>query len=117
MGMMGGPMNILDLTDAQRSKISAIHDANRKKNWALMGKMMDDGAKLRDLYAADRLDIKAITAVYDRIFATQKGMIGNSLSAHNQQYDVLTDAQRKEWKELRSGRGNWRGHGGPMMRR
>ena len=119
MGMMGGPMQMLDLSDAQRKKINDIQDSSHKKNWELMGKMMDDRAKLRDLYDADRLDVKGISAVYDRIFSTQKKMIENSLNARNQQYETLNDKQRKEWKELRSGRGwgNWHGRGGPMMRR
>ena len=117
MGMMGGPMQSLDLDDNQRKKFNDIQDAASKKNWELMGKMMDDRAKLRDLYNADRLDVKAITSVYDRVFATQKKMIENSLTARNQQYDLLNDKQRKEWKEMRGGWGSWHGRGGPMMRR
>ena len=117
MGMMGGPIHMLDLTDAQRKKINAISDASRKKNWEVMGKMMDKTATLRDLYADDRLDVAKITATYDQIFSLQKTMIRDRLTARNQQYDLLNDKQRKELKELRSGYGPWygRGHHGRGM--
>jgi len=101
MGMMGGPMHMLNLSDAQRSKINSIQDSSRKQNWAVMGKMMDERAKLRDLYSEERPNSSKILAVYDRIFALQKTMIQNSLSARNQQYDLLTAEQRKELKEFR----------------
>jgi len=111
MGMMGGPIHMLDLTDAQRKKINSISDASRKKNWEVMGKMMDKSASLRDLYAEDRFDVARITATYEQIFLLQKEMIRDRLTARNQQYDLLNDKQRKELKELRGGYGPGYGRG------
>ena len=111
MGMMGGPIHMLNLTDAQRKKVNSISDASRKKNWEVMGKMMDKTASLRDLYAEDKLDVAKITAIYDQVFSLQKAMIRDRLTARNQQYDLLDDKQRKELKELRSGYGPGYGRG------
>jgi len=105
MGAMYGPMHMLGLSDAQRKKANAINDATRKQNWDTMGKIMDESSKLRDLYAVDRPDVNKISAAYDRIFALQKKMIQARLKARNQQYDLLTDEQKKELKEYRGGMG------------
>src|SRR5512139_1020580 len=64
-GMMGGygmgpgwggygPQGMPDLSADQRAKIGKIQDETRRKNWALMGQMMDEQAKLRDLYDAPK---------------------------------------------------------------
>ncbi len=105
MGMMGGmdmsAIRMLDLTDQQRARINKIQDSLRKKNWNTMGKIMDEKAKLRDLYAADKRDPKRIGAVYGRIFDLKRRMIEAAITAKNEQEAILTKQQRKQLKQWR----------------
>ncbi len=109
MGMGQGMMGMravwmIDLTPDQRTKINKIQDDLRKQHWATMGKIMDEQAKLRDLYAADTLDAKKIGAVYDAISGLRKQMIEAGINAVNGINEVLTKEQREELKQLRRGR-------------
>ncbi len=105
MGMMGGmgPFSKLDLKDQQRSKIGKISDALRKKNLNLMGKMMDEMSKLRDLYAVDKRDPKKIGAIYGKFFELKRQMIEATIDARNRQEAVLTKEQREKMRRSRSG--------------
>ncbi len=109
MGMAGhgmgmtGPMHLPDLTDAQRGKINAIADDNRKKMWQLIGQRMDEQAKLRDLYAAETLDAGKILAVYDRMHQLKREMVAGHIKAHNDMLAVLTKEQREQLKNRRRG--------------
>jgi Spy/CpxP family protein refolding chaperone len=106
MGRMGGaPFQMLDLTPEQRTKINKIHDELRRKNWETLGKVQDEEAKLRDLYAADKRDPKAIGAVYGSIYALKRQMIEAGIDAHNRMEALLSDAQRAQLKQMRSGMG------------
>lgn len=107
MGMMGGigPYSLLDLTSDQQSKINKIHDEARRKNWGTLGKMQDEQAKLRDLYAADKRDPKAISAVVASIQALERQILEVRLDAHNRMEALLTDAQREQLKQWGRGMG------------
>lgn len=113
MGMMGsGLFGKLDLTAEQRIKINKIQDDLRRQHWAVMGKMMDEQAKLRDLYEEDLLDVKKITAVSDAIQALRKQMIESRIDAFNRMREVLTKEQREQLSKLQRG-----GMMGPGYRR
>ncbi|MFZ5510033.1 MAG: Spy/CpxP family protein refolding chaperone [Pseudomonadota bacterium] len=107
-GMMGqgmGPMMMdglpgIDLSDEQRKRINAIHDGVRKQRWELTGRLMDEQAKLRDLYGAEKRDPAAIGAQYQRIFDLRRQQIEASIAAHNQVEEVLTPEQRKALSDM-----------------
>ncbi|MFQ5755906.1 MAG: Spy/CpxP family protein refolding chaperone [Acidiferrobacterales bacterium] len=104
-GMMGmGPIGMLDLTDDQRTKIHNIKNGLRKQNWNTMGKIMDEGSKLRGLYAKEPRDPKAIGAVYGKIFDYKRQMIEAKIAAMNNMQAVLTAEQREQLKQWRHGR-------------
>ena len=106
MGRMGGaPFQMLDLTPEQRTKINKIHEEQRRKNWEALGKVQDEEAKLRDLYAADKRDPKAIGAVYGSIYTLKRQMIEAGIDAHNRMEALLSDAQRAQLKQMCSGMG------------
>lgn len=106
MGMAGsGSFGKLDLTAEQRSKINKIQDDLRRQHWAVMGKIMDEQAKLRDLYAEDLLDAKKITAVSDAIHTLRKQMIESQIDAVNRMRDILTKEQREQFNKLQRGGG------------
>ena len=106
-GMMGGSgwMGMMDLSTDQRTKINKTLDAERKQHWAIMGKMMDEQNKLRDLYDADKPDPKKVGAVYGEIAKLQQQMIETHLQATNQVQDMLTKEQREQIRQWH--RGGW----------
>jgi Spy/CpxP family protein refolding chaperone len=123
-GMMGGGGGImsygafgaLDLTKDQQAKINKIQDDMRKQHWAIMGKMMDEQAKLRDLYAEEKLDAKKIGAVSDAVYALRKQMIESRIDAINRMRDVLTKEQREQLNKRSSNSMMGTGHmHGSMM--
>ncbi|MDH4164620.1 MAG: Spy/CpxP family protein refolding chaperone [Nitrospirota bacterium] len=99
MGMMGsGQFSALDLTKDQKARINKIQDELRKQHWAVMGKMMDEQSKLRDLYDEEKLDAKKINAVSDAIHGLRKQMIESRIDAFNRMREVLTAEQRDQLK-------------------
>ncbi|PKO72147.1 MAG: hypothetical protein CVU20_03750 [Betaproteobacteria bacterium HGW-Betaproteobacteria-14] len=108
-GMMGSQQGLpgVSLDDKQRKAYNAINDDLRRKRWELMGRTMDEQAKLRDLYEADKRDPAAIGAAYQRIFDLQRQMIESTVAAHNKIEGLLTPEQRKTAREFWGQ--SWRG--------
>lgn len=115
-GMMGGHgaemmmesprMNMimsLDLSDEQRSKINKLSDELKHNNWTTKGLIMDESAKLRDLYAADKREPSAIGKEYQKIFDLQRQMIEATITAQNRIEELLTPDQRAQLKNMRHG--------------
>ncbi len=105
-GMMGGygpgwgchgARDVPDLTAEQRAKIGKIHDETRRKNWELMGRLMDEQAKLRDLYDAPKQDSAAINDAYKKISELQRRIYESSADAHKRMEAVLTKEQQEKW--------------------
>lgn len=112
MGMMGmgpgagagmHPFAMLDLTDDQRTKLGKIQDETRKRHWDLMGKVFDEQARLRDVYATERPDPKQVGQVYGNIAKLQQQMAEITTDAHNRMFDVLTKEQREQLQQWRRG--------------
>lgn len=105
--MMESPrMNMLmslDLNDEQRSKINKLSDELKHNNWATKGLIMDESAKLRDLYAADKRDPSAIGKEYQKIFDLQRKMIEATITTQNRIEELLTPEQRAQLKNMRHG--------------
>ena len=103
-GMMGGYDwgNNLNLSDDQRTKINRIQDETRKTQWTLMGAMMDQQARLRDLYESPKQDTAAIDKAYKAIGKLHQQMYDNGVDAQKRMDAVLTKEQQEK---LRS---NWR---------
>lgn len=97
--MQGAWLGGLDLTDEQRTKINQIQDETRHSHWALMGKMMDQQAKLRDLYDAPKRDAAAIDGAYKSIDAMRQQMISSSADARKRIEGVLN---KKQIEKLRT---------------
>ena len=111
MGSYGlGQISRLDLTDQQRDEINKLRDQLRRKHWDIMGKMMDERSKLRDLYAEDKPDAEKIGAVYDEIAKLRKEMVQTRIETGNKIQDMLTPQQQEQLKTWRQGR--WRTGGG-----
>ncbi|MCG6875280.1 MAG: Spy/CpxP family protein refolding chaperone [Betaproteobacteria bacterium] len=106
-GMMGGlPMGYLDLTDDQQSKLVKLGDELRHKQWDLVGKLMDEQAKLRDLYGAAQFDRNAIAAAYKRIGELRQQAIEARLDMLGNVEGMLTKEQRDRMRQA-WGNGHW----------
>lgn len=90
---------MLDLTPAQRAQVDKIQNETRSRNWDALGKVMDAQAKLRELYAADTLDAKAIGAAYASLAKSQQQIIEAQAEAINRMHAVLTPEQREQLKK------------------
>lgn len=96
-GMMGGYWGSgLDLTEEQQAKINKIQDESRKSHWALMSTMMDQQAKLRDLYSAPKRDAAAIDEAYKAFGKLQQQMYDTSVEAQKRMEAVLTQEQQEK---------------------
>jgi Spy/CpxP family protein refolding chaperone len=101
MGLGGmGALVALDLTEPQRKQVLSIQDEVRKKNWAAMGAMQDEMAKVRDgFWAGEKRDRAAILAGNRRMFEIRQQMLENSLDAAEKIEQVLTPQQRAQLRK------------------
>jgi Spy/CpxP family protein refolding chaperone len=106
-----GPVGMLDLTAEQRAKINKLQDENRRKDWEIAGKIMDEQAKLRDLYAVDTPDPKKVGAVYGNIAKHRQQMIEADVALQNSIQATLTKEQREQLKQMRRGMRSGMGSG------
>jgi Spy/CpxP family protein refolding chaperone len=90
----------LDLSDEQRAKINKLSDELKHNNWVAMGLVMDESAKLRDLYAADKRDPSAIGKEYQKIFDSERRKIESMIDTQNRIEDLLTPEQRVQLKGM-----------------
>jgi len=103
-GMMGGQgpgamLTALNLSDEQREKVLAIHEAQRKKNWATMGEVRSEQFKLRGLYGTEKLDADKIVEQQKKVDELRRQMLKSRVEAHNQVAAVLTPEQRKQLRQ------------------
>jgi Spy/CpxP family protein refolding chaperone len=98
-GMMGGwAPGYLDLTEEQQAKVAKIQDETRKKHWELAGKINDEQARLRELYAAPKTDEAAISKTYKNIGQLQQQMYESSVDAQKRMDAILTPDQREKMR-------------------
>ena len=99
----GGMFAALNLSDDQREKISAIHEAQRTKNWATMGAVHSEQFKLRGMYGSEKLDADKIAEQQKKVDELRRQMLKSRVEAHNQIAAVLTPEQRKQLRQLAPG--------------
>jgi Spy/CpxP family protein refolding chaperone len=95
-GARGGvARNPLALSNDQRTKINAIQNQTRKSNWALMGQIQDQQAKIGELSEAPSPDNAAIEKAEKDISKLQQQMYQNAVDAHQKMDEVLTKEQKE----------------------
>ena len=102
----GGMLEGLSLSDEQQSKVQGIHDETHQKHWDLMGKMMQEGNKMRDALAAARTDRAAAEAAFKRMNELREQMFAARLDAHAKLDAVLAPEQRAKLRQRMRG-GGW----------
>jgi Spy/CpxP family protein refolding chaperone len=95
-GGYGGGWGALKLSDEQRTKIDKILEDSARQRWELMGKMHEQGWKMRDLYASGKADDAALKQAYDTMSAMRKSMFENNLETRRKIDAVLTKEQREQ---------------------
>ncbi|WP_018076759.1 Spy/CpxP family protein refolding chaperone [Thiobacillus denitrificans] len=100
-GMMGGgwgmgPWSRADLTADQRTEINKIRDETRRKNWELMGRMMDEQARLRDLYDVPKRDGDALSEAYRKVRGLKQQIYEVSEDAYDRIDAILTPKQKEK---------------------
>ena len=96
-GMMGPCWGSgLGLTEDQQARINRIQDETRKSHWALMNEMMNQQARLRDLYQAPKRDNAAIDAAYKEFGKLQQQKYDSSVEAQKRMEAVLTKEQQEK---------------------
>ena len=100
-GMMGGGYGLasLNLSDEQQSKVFAIQEENRKKNFDTMSKMRGEMFQLRRMYAAENVDAKAIVEQQKKVDELRRAMLASRLEMRKQIEGVLTPEQRKQLRQ------------------
>jgi Spy/CpxP family protein refolding chaperone len=95
-GGYGGGWGALKLSDEQRTKIDKILEDSARQRWELMGKMHEQGWKMRELYASGKADDAALKQAYDTMSAMRKSMFENNLETRKKIDAVLTKEQREQ---------------------
>jgi Spy/CpxP family protein refolding chaperone len=96
-GMMGPYWGSgLDLSVEQQAKVNKIQDETRKAHWALMGEMMNQQARLRDLYQAPKRDDAAIDRANKEIGKLQQQMYDSSVAAQKRMEAILSKEQQEK---------------------
>ncbi|MFK4753189.1 Spy/CpxP family protein refolding chaperone [Oceanobacter antarcticus] len=100
MGRMGEGRELvwrdLDLTDEQRADMTGIRDKMRKDHWAVTGAMMDIHNTIRDLYAAEKFDEKALNKAYGKLAELQQQMFLIGTQAKTKMMALLSSEQRQQ---------------------
>jgi Spy/CpxP family protein refolding chaperone len=101
-GMMGPEMGFghdywsLKLSDEQRDKILAVERTASSKRWELMGKMREQGLRMRENYATGKLDDDAARKNYQAMSEVHRAMFEIALQARKDVQAVLTPEQREQ---------------------
>ncbi|MCY0965875.1 Spy/CpxP family protein refolding chaperone [Parathalassolituus penaei] len=98
----------LELTAEQRTAMTSVQDEARSKNWELMGEVMKVNNRIRDLYAADKFDEKALNQAYSNLASLQQKMFVSGSEARTHMLSLLTDEQRQQLKADDHGKGEKR---------
>jgi Spy/CpxP family protein refolding chaperone len=109
-GMMGqgmGPdamFDGLDLTEEQQAKLQKIRDELRDRHWESMGQIMKEGSRMRDLFAAPKMDRPALEAAHRRMSALREQMFMAQLDAHGQiEASLMPEKRIKLRQRMRGG--------------
>jgi len=96
-GMMGyGPLQALNLSDEQRSKIGAIEEELQRKVLDLGDKAAEQALKLRQLSRAEKPDRQALAGAYRRLLEVRQESFEARLDAREKIEGALTTEQRQQ---------------------
>jgi len=101
MGMTGFVDFLPGLTEDQRNEIRAKQRQARREHMDLMLDTMDIRDDLRQALAEERPDPAKVRRLQESISQKQGEMLESSIKHRNEIYDMLTEEQRQQLRELR----------------
>jgi Spy/CpxP family protein refolding chaperone len=130
-GMFGHMMQALDLSDAQREKLAAIHDRQQRRDIQARADLEIARLDLRKAMGAEKPEAFAINTQIDRVARLRSDMAKAHVASLLEARALLTPEQQQQMREMRMkspgagmprmiGRGPGMGPGGmggPGMRR
>lgn len=102
-GMHGRAMARLDLTDAQRERMRALHVAHRRKAIQAKADLQLARLDLHQMMQQDKPQKAAIDAQIDRIARLRADLHKSRVATHLEAHALLTPEQQKQLRELRQG--------------
>lgn len=112
-GMMGGGMGAgmghgasladLGLTEEQAKQARAIRDETRKKQWELMGRMMEQESRIGEAFGAQGTDRAAAEKAFKEMNALREQMFAARLDAQQKFEALLTPEQRAKLRSRTGG--------------
>ena len=120
-GAMGQKAPVSNLTPDQETKIAALRAAAKEKAAPLRGELETKMVEMRQLWAVEKPDRKAITAKQAEMDAIHQKMRAIWTDFGFEVHALLTPAQRAEWAQAGPGHGmgmgpGMMGGGGPKGR-
>lgn len=111
-----GMMQALDLTDAQRERMRAIHERQERKGIQARADLKLAGLDMRKLMRAESPSLSAINAQIDKLARMRAELHKSQVASMLEARAVLTADQQKQMRELRmKGMGGGPGRRGPGM--
>jgi Spy/CpxP family protein refolding chaperone len=101
MGMTGFVDSLSGLTEEQRNEIRAKQRQARREHMDLMLDIMDIRDDIREALAEDRPDPAKVRRLQESISQKQGEILESSIKSRNEIYDLLTEEQRQQFRELR----------------
>ena len=99
----------LDLTEAQKQRLTVLAAKLAEQRLALMGASKDPRADLQALLAGDKLDKTRAQALIDDKTGAIKAKSPEVIAAAADFYDSLTPAQQQQIRDLMNRRHRWGG--------
>jgi periplasmic protein CpxP/Spy len=99
----------LDLSDAQKQRLSVLGDKLREQRTALMGKTTDPRAELQSLVAGTTLDKAKAQAMVEEKTGALRSKSPEVIAAAADFYDSLNPAQQQQVRDLMQRRRGWGG--------
>lgn len=101
MGMMMDPSLMLDLTEEQRQEMQSIQRDMRREHMNVMLDIMDLRDEMRDEMLADRPDPERVRELHSQMAEHHGEIMESRVEMRNRMYDLLTDEQRDQMREMR----------------
>lgn len=92
-----------ELSEEQQRRMAEVAREAHASAMNLVRTMYEESARLRELFARESPDPRAIGESYARIFDAQRQLIETNVSAFNRQVALLTAEQRELWQRMRRG--------------
>jgi len=108
--------DILDLTEAQQSKIEDIHASQMKTSLQSRNKLNEHRARLQTLRSEDSPDMKEINRTIDQMASIEADLAKAREASHQEVRKVLTEEQRVRFdarssQQMAKRRGRGQGNG------